>query len=186
MPENVTLPLLSESLVTEFQGQRNILICREIDDDLALRIMLLLRHLDNESHDPIYFYINSPGGNVLSGLTIIDNMRLTKSPIYTVNYGIAASMAAEIFVCGAKGHRYMLPHSELMIHQPWREIQASYKQSDFELVNNRFKRLRFELEEILAETSGQTLEAIHEACERDNYMTAEEAIAMGFADKILK
>ena len=181
----VAFPLVSTDLVQEFQSQRNILVCEEISDELALRIMLVLRHLDNESNDPIYFYINSPGGSVSAGLTIIDNMRLCKSPIYTVCYGCAASMAALIFSVGEKGHRYSLPHGEVMIHQPWRQIQAAFNQSDFEREGNRFKRLRDTLETILSEASGRSQQEMHDACEHDNFLTAEQAIEMGLADIIL-
>ena len=183
---SLAFPLVSTALVEEFQSERNLLICEDINDALALRIMLVLRHLDNESNDPIYLYINSPGGSVSAGLTIIDNMKLVKSPIYTVCYGLAASMAALIFAAGEKGHRYILPHGEVMIHQPWRQIQAAFNQSDFEREGNRFKRLRETLEKILADASGRSLKEMHDACEHDNFLTAEEAIEMGLADIILK
>ena len=183
---SLAFPLVSTALVEEFQSERNLLICEDINDALALRIMLVLRHLDNESNDPIYLYINSPGGSVSAGLTIIDNMKLVKSPIYTVCYGLAASMAALIFAAGEKGHRYILPHGEVMIHQPWRQIQAAFNQSDFEREGRHFKRMRDSLEQILSETSGKSIEEMHSACEHDNFLTAEEAIEMGLADSILK
>ena len=185
MPEEtITLPLISRDLVIDFQKERNIVIADEITSELALNVMLLLRSLDNESHDPINFYINSPGGSVSAGLTIVDNIRLIKSPVYTICYGTAASMAAVIFASGEKGHRYMLKHSEIMIHQPWRQFGEAYKQSDLEIVSEHMKRSRLQLEEILAEASGRPLEEIHAACEKDNFLTAEDAIAMGLADKI--
>ncbi|MCR5348497.1 MAG: ATP-dependent Clp protease proteolytic subunit [Bacilli bacterium] len=187
MPElESSLPLLSEGLVEEFQNQRNILITGPINSDLALKVMILLRHLDNESHDPIYLYINSPGGSVSAGLTIVDNMRLIKSPVHTVCFGLAASMGAVIFAAGEKGHRYVLPHAEVMIHQPWSSIADDLKQSDLEIMSSHMRRTRERLETILAEASGKTLEQMHEACEKDNWLNAEEAIAIGLADKILK
>ena len=186
MPEEtISFPLVSAELVTEFQKQRNVIISDEITAELALKVMLLLRSLDNESHDPINFYINSPGGSVSAGLTIVDNMRLIKSPVYTICYGTAASMAAVIFASGEKGHRYMLRHSEVMIHQPWRQFGEAYKQSDLEIVSEHMKRTRLQLEEILAEASGRSLEEMHAACEKDNFLTAEDAVKMGLADKIL-
>lgn len=184
--QGVALPLLSNELVLQFQSERNLIIAGEINQDLALRMMLLLRQFDIDSHDPIYIYINSPGGSVSAGLSIIDNMRLCKSPIYTINFGLAASMGAVIFACGTKGHRYVLPHSEVMIHQPWRQVEASYNQSDFEREGRHFKRMRDSLEQILSETSGKSIEEMHAACEHDNFLTAEEAIEMGLADSILK
>ena len=186
MPEAITLPLVSESLLTEFQSQRNIIIAGTVDNELALRVMILLRNFDNESHDPIYLYINSPGGAVGAGLTIVDNMKLVKSPVHTVCYGVAASMGAVIFAAGEKGHRYILEHSEVMIHQPWGTLDSNYKQSDLEIVSAHMKRTRHSLETVLAEAAGKTLEEIHAACEKDNWLSAEEAIAMGLADKILK
>ncbi len=188
MPEEsnaISLPLISKELVEKFQKERNVIIAEEISDELALRVMLLLRSLDSESHDPINFYINSPGGSVSAGLTIVDNMRLIKSPVYTICYGSAASMAAVIFASGEKGHRYVLKHSEVMIHQPWRQFGQAYKQSDLEIVSEHMKRTRLQLEEILAEASGKSLEEMHQACERDNFLTAEDAVRIGLADKIL-
>lgn len=184
--KSVVLPMLSMDLVQSFQAERNLIINQEIDQELALRLMLLFRKLDLESHDPICLYINSGGGDVSAGLTIIDNMRLCKSPIHTLCYGMAASMAAVIFACGEKGHRYILPHSEIMIHQPWRSFKTDIKQSEFERISARFKRTRDDLESILAEASGKSLEEIHAACEYDNFLQAQEAVDMGLADVILK
>lgn len=187
MPDlEANLPLINDELIARFQNERNILISDTITSELALKVMLLLRDLDNQSNDPIYLYINSGGGSVSAGLTIVDNMRLIKSPVYTVCYGLAASMAAIIFSAGDKGHRYVLPHAEIMIHQPWRTMEDSYKQSDLEVVSYHMKRTRTALEQLLADASGRSLEEMHDACERDNWLTAEEAIEMGLADKILK
>ena len=186
MPElSAMIPLVSEALVSKFQGERNILITGEINDELALRVMLLLRDLDNENHDPITLYINSPGGSVSAGLTIVDNMRLVKSPVYTLCYGMAASMGAVIFASGEKGHRYCLKHSEVMIHQPWRTLESAYKQSDLEIVSAHMRRTREALEQVLADAAGKTIEEMHAACEKDNWLTAEDAVSMGLADKIL-
>ena len=186
-PVNLTFPILSGEIMLEFQEQRNIVIADTITDDLALKVMLLLRRMDQQSNDPIYLYINSGGGSVIAGLTIVDNMSLIKSPVYTVCYGIAASMAAVIFSCGQKGHRYMTAHSELMIHQPWNSASISgMKETDLVGLAEEMSNTRRKLEEILAKNSGKTLKEIHNACEKDNYLDPDEAIAMGLADKIIQ
>lgn len=185
--KDLTLPILSGDIMKEFQDQRNIVIADTINDELALKVMLLLRHMDNLSHDPIYLYINSGGGSVTAGLTIVDNIALIKSPVYTVCYGIAASMAAVIFSVGEKGHRYMTPHSELMIHQPWNSASISgMKETDLAGLAEEMSNTRRKLETILAKASGRSLDEMHAACEKDNYLDPDEAIAMGLADKVIQ
>ena len=185
--KGLSFPILSGEIMEEFQNQRNIVIAETISDDLALKVMLLLRHMDQQSNDPIYLYINSGGGSVTAGLTIVDNMALVKSPIYTVCYGIAASMAAVIFASGEKGHRYMTAHSELMIHQPWSNASISgLKETDLVGIAEEMSNTRRKLETILSDASGKSLDEIHIACEKDNYLDPEEAIAMGLADKVIQ
>ena len=182
---SVQLPLLTVDQLAEFQKERNIIIADEISDDLALRVMILLRSFDMQSNKPINIYLNSPGGSVSAGLTIIDNMRLIKSPIHTICYGMAASMAAVIFACGEKGHRYVLPHAEIMIHQPWSGGGRTMKQTEAEIFYKHLTRTREITEALLAENSNITIEEMHIACEQDNYLTAAEAVKMGLADEIL-
>ena len=141
---------LLELLVEEFQRDRNILLLGEVNEEMAIRTMLLLRKFDRDDPDePIYLYINSPGGSVIDGLSIIDNMALIHAPVYTVVVGMAASMGAVIFSCGEKGHRYMLENSQLMIHQPWRSMQSAMKESDMAAAAEEMTNKRRKLEKIL-------------------------------------
>ena len=154
-----------------------------IDDDVANIITAQLLFL--ESLDPsadISLYINSPGGKVSSGLAIYDTMQLVKPSVSTICTGMAASMASVLLVAGTKGKRFALPHSRVMIHQPLGGTQG--QASDMEIAVNEIKRLKAELYHILADHSGQPYERIEKDCDRDHYMTAQEALEYGMIDKI--
>ena len=178
-------PYVSDLDMARFQSKRNILISGDISRDTAVRVMLLLERMGEESPDsPIFLVMDSPGGDVQSGWSIIDAMAICPSPVNTVCFGECSSMAAVIFSCGAKGGRMMLPHSRLMIHQPWGGSFAS-KESELREASERITRTRNELERHLSESSGNPLERIHSMCESDFVMSAEEAVSLGFADSII-
>ena len=127
-------------------------------------------------------YLNSPGGIVSGGLAIYDTMQYISCDVSTVVTGMAASMASVLLVAGTKGKRFALPHSRVMIHQPLGGTQG--QASDMEIAVNEIKRLKAELYHILADHTGQTLKQIEKDCDRDHYMTAQEALEYGMIDKI--
>lgn len=161
-----------------------IFIGEEIDDHLANLVIAQLLFL--EAEDPsrdIWLYINSPGGNVTAGLAIYDTMQFVKPDINTVCIGQAASMAALLVASGAKGKRFVLPNSTLMIHQPWGGMKGQV--TDIEIHARELVRTRERLYDILVRHTGRTLEEVRRDCERDNFMAAEQAVEYGLVDKIL-
>lgn len=182
-----SLPYVSAETIAEFQRKRNVLIAEPITEDLAIRIMLLIKQMEDDDPDaPIWFIIDSAGGEVQAGWTIIDSMDLCKCPIHTVCFGDASSIAAVIFASGEKGRRYMLKHARLMIHQPWSTLSAwSIKEAELSDLSDDLTKTRREIEEKLADVSGRPVSYIHELCERDYRMDAKEAIDKGFADRVL-
>ena len=139
-----------------------------------------------ESEDPgkdINFYINSPGGSVTAGMAIYDTMNYIKCDVSTVCIGIAASMGAFLLSSGAKGKRFALPNAEVMIHQPSGGAQG--QATDIKIVADHILRTKKKLNEILAANTGQPLEVIEVDTERDNYMSAEEAVKYGLIDSVI-
>lgn len=164
---------------------RVILLYGPIDDAMAASIsaqLLFLEQQDPESD--ITLYINSPGGSVTSGFTIYDTMQYIKPDVVTVGMGMSASMAAFLLSSGAPGKRYVLPNSEVMIHQPLGGAQG--QATDIQIVAKNIQRTKERLYNIIAKNTNQSYDTIYEACERDNYLTAEEAVAFGLVDKILR
>ena len=179
------LPLVGDRVLEEFQRQRNILISGDVTHDMAMRVMLLIRDMDDGA-TPIRLIIDSPGGDVQAGWTIVDSMRLSRSPVHTVCYGEVSSIAALIFACGRRGSRMMLEHSRLMIHEPWGRLGPSaMKESDLRVASESMTETREEIERELSAVSGLPLEEVHRLCSDDMPMTAEEAVRKGFADSII-
>lgn len=146
--------------------------------------LLYLDHLDDDK--PISLYINSPGGSVSAGLAIYDTMQFLKSPITTICMGQAASFGAVLLAAGTKGQRFVLPHSRIMIHQPLIYGGGiSGQATDIELENNEMQRLKKELTQILANHTGNSYEKVRQDCERNFYMSAEEAKAYGLVDQVI-
>lgn len=155
-----------------------------IDDDVANTIIAQLLFLQSE--DPkkdIKIYINSPGGHVSAGLAIIDTMNHIKNDVSTVCVGMAASMAAVILASGAKGKRYSLPNSEIMIHQPLGGAQG--QATDIQITAKQILKLKEKLNKMMAERTGKTFAEIEKDADRDYYMSAEEAKKYGIVDKVL-
>ena len=164
---------------------RIILIDSEIDSSLATSIIAQLLYLDSEnSRAPITIYINSPGGSISDGLAIYDIMNKIKAPVNTICMGMAASMAAFLLCSGSKGRRYCLPNSTVMIHQPLGGAQG--QATEILIVAKRIEFLRKKMYEIISQNTGKTYEEVAEACERDNYLTPEEAKNFGLIDKIIE
>jgi ATP-dependent Clp protease protease subunit len=169
-----------------FLKERKVFLWGEVSDKSARDVTEKLLYL--ESSDPgkeITFYINTPGGSITAGMAVYDTMKLISSPIKVIVTGMAASMGS-ILLCGAdKGKRFLYPHSRVLIHQPLISGQMIAAAVDIHIQAQEMERLRDELNAILAESSGQSLEKIKKDTDRDFYMTADEAIAYGLADSIV-
>ncbi|HJA72756.1 MAG TPA: ATP-dependent Clp endopeptidase proteolytic subunit ClpP [Candidatus Limosilactobacillus faecipullorum] len=163
---------------------RIIMVSGPIEDNMANSIVAQLLFLDaQDSTKDIYMYINSPGGVVTSGMAIYDTMNFIKSDVQTIVIGMAASMASVLVSSGAKGKRFGLPHSTVMIHQPSGGAQG--QQTEIQIAAEEILKTRKMINEILAKNSGQTFEKVQQDTERDNYMTAQEAVDYGLLDGIM-
>ncbi|GKT03335.1 ATP-dependent Clp endopeptidase proteolytic subunit ClpP [Furfurilactobacillus sp. WILCCON 0119] len=164
---------------------RIIMVSGPIEDDMANAIIAQLLFLDAQDSDKdIYMYINSPGGVITSGMAIYDTMNFVKSDVQTIVMGMAASMASILATSGAKGKRFALPHSEILIHQPSGGAQG--QQTEIEIVAEEILKTRKMINELLAEKTGQDIETINRDTERDNYMTAQQALDYGLIDHIMQ
>ena len=163
---------------------RIIFINGEINDDLANTIIGELLFLDSQSNDEISIYINSPGGSITAGMAIYDTINYIKSDVSTICIGIAASMASILLASGKKGKRYILPNSEVMIHQPLGGVEG--QATEIKIVADRIIYLRNKLNKILSQETMQPIEKIEKDTERDYYLTAKDALEYGLVDKILK
>ena len=165
--------------------ERIIFMGSEIDDEMANQIIGVLLYLDNENpNQPIYLYINCPGGSVISGLAIYDTIQHIKSEVVTVNLGLAASMASFLLCAGSRGRRFALPHSRVMIHQPMGGAQGQAE--DIRVEASQIMRIRNNLVKMYSLMTGQTSEQIVIDLDRDNFMSAEEALAYGLIDEIVQ
>ena len=163
---------------------RIIFLGDEINSEVANIVQGQLLYLDSISHEDITFYINSPGGNISDGLVIYDTMQFIKSDIQTVCTGHAASMASILLTAGTKGKRRILPHGKVLIHQPWGGIMGTAADLDIEIAEiNKYKKILYE---ILSEHTGQSIEKIMEDSQRDFWLDADEALAYGCVDEIIK
>lgn len=163
---------------------RIIMVSGMIEDNMANSIVAQLLFLDaQDSTKDIYMYINSPGGVVTAGLAIYDTMNFIKSDVQTIVIGMAASMASVLVSSGAKGKRFGLPHSTVMIHQPSGGAQG--QQTEIQIAAEQILKTRKMLNEILAKNSGQDFEKVQQDTERDNFMTAQEAVDYGLLDGIM-
>lgn len=162
---------------------RIIFISGEITDDTANIVISELLYLDSVSHDTISIYINSPGGSVIAGLAIHDTMKFIKSDIQTIVIGMAASMGAFLLASGTKGKRCALPNSEVMIHKVLggTEGQATV----IKIQAERILKLRDKINSLLAKLTSKSIKQINKDTERDNFMSADEALKYGIIDKIL-
>ncbi|MBM7690981.1 ATP-dependent Clp protease protease subunit [Peribacillus deserti] len=163
---------------------RIIMLGSAIDDNVANSIVAQLLFLEAENPEKdIHLYINSPGGSITAGMAIFDTMQFIKPQVSTICIGMAASMGAFLLAAGEKGKRYVLPNSEVMIHQPLGGAQG--QATEIEIAAKRILFMRERLNEILSERTGQPLDVIARDTERDNFMTAERAVEYGLVDKIM-
>lgn len=173
----------SYDIYSRLLEDRVIFLSGEIDDAVANTVVAQLIYL--ESKDPskdINLYINSPGGSVSAGLAIYDTMNYIKCDVSTICIGMAASMGAFLLSSGAKGKRFALPNSEIMIHQPLGGAQG--QASDIKIVADHILKTKNKLNSILAENSGKSIEEVERDTDRDNYLSAQEALDYGLVDKI--
>lgn len=174
----------SYDIYSRLLNDRIIFLGEEINSVSANLVVAQLLHLESQDTEKdISLYINSPGGEVYSGLAILDTMNFIKPQVSTICVGMAASMAAVLLSAGAKGKRFCLPHSKVMIHQPSGGAQG--QQTEIEIVAEEIKKTRRELNQILSDASGQPIEKVQADTERDNYLTAAEALDYGLIDRIV-
>jgi ATP-dependent Clp protease protease subunit len=163
---------------------RIVMLSGEVNDAVSSTVVAQLLFLEAEDPEKdIYFYINSPGGAVTSGMSIYDTMNYIKPDVSTICIGQAASMGAFLLSSGSKGKRYSLPNSRVMIHQPLGGAQG--QATDIQIQAEEILRIKEELNKILAENTGQEIEKIKQDTERDKFMSAEEALQYGIVDKVL-
>ena len=174
----------SYDIYSRLLNDRIIFLGEEINSVSANLVVAQLLHLESQDAEKdISLYINSPGGEVYSGLAILDTMNFIKPQVSTICVGMAASMAAVLLSAGAKGKRFCLPHSKVMIHQPSGGAQG--QQTEIEIVAEEIKKTRRELNQSLSDASGQPIEKVQADTERDNYLTAAEALDYGLIDRIV-
>ena len=191
--KNMLVPMVVESsgggeraydIYSRLLKDRIVFVSGEVEDGMANAIvaqLLFLQAMDSKKE--ISMYINSPGGSVTAGLAILDTMKMIKCPVATYCVGQAASMGAILLAAGEKGRRHALPHSRIMIHQPWGGAQG--KASDIEITAREILRLKDILNGVLAESSGKTLEEVAHDTDRDYFMSAEDAKNWGIVDKVM-
>lgn len=166
--------------------ERIIMVDGPIDSHTASIVTAQLLFLESKSKDDITMYINSPGGSVTDGLAIYDTMQYIGCDVSTVVTGMAASMGSVLLTAGTTGKRFALPNSQVMIHQPLISGGLSGQCTDIMIHAENLAATRKRLEEILAKHSGKDYATVHDACERDNYLTAEAALEFGLIDRIIE
>lgn len=175
----------SYDIYSRLLKDRIVFLGGPIDDSVANGVIAQLLFLEAEDPDKdIYLYINSPGGVVTAGMAIFDTMQYIKPDVSTICVGSAASMGAVLLTAGAKGKRYALPHARVMIHQPLGGVQG--QASEIEIHAREILRMREELNAILAERSGQDIDVVARDTDRDNFMSAQDALDYGLIDQILE
>ena len=174
----------SFDIFSRLLNDRIIFLSEEVNDTTASLIVAQLLYLEAQDPDKdIQFYINSPGGSVTAGMAIYDTMRYIKCDVATICVGMAASMGAFLLSAGTKGKRLALPNAEIMIHQPSAGTQGQI--TDMAIHMKRLQTIKERMNRIMAENTGRSVEEVTAACERDNFMTAEEALAFGLVDRVL-
>ena len=175
----------SYDIFSRLLNDRIIFLSEEVTDQVSSLIVAQLLFLEAQDPDKdIQFYINSPGGSVTAGMAIFDTMRYIKCDVATICIGMAASMGAFLLSAGTKGKRMALPNAEIMIHQPSAGTQGQI--TDMALHLKRLENIKSRMNQLLAENTGKPVDVVTEACERDNFMTAQEAVAFGLIDRVIE
>ena len=174
----------SYDIYSRLLNDRIIFLSDEVNDVTASLVVAQLLYLEAQDPDKdIYLYINSPGGSITSGMAIYDTMNYIKCDVSTICVGMAASMGAFLLSSGTKGKRYALPNAEVMIHQPLGGMQG--QATDIKIHADRILNIKAKLNKLLSEQTGQSLKTIEKDTERDNFMSAEQALAYGLVDKVI-
>ena len=174
----------SYDIFSRLLNDRIIFLNEEVNDTSAGLVVAQLLYLEAQDPDKdIQFYINSPGGSITAGMAIYDTMQYIKCDVATICIGMAASMGAFLLSSGAKGKRLALPHAEIMIHQPSAGTQGQI--TDMAIHLRRFEIIKARMNKIMAANTGKSLEEVQRDCERDNFMSAQEAAAYGLIDKVI-
>ena len=173
----------SYDIFSRLLNDRIVMLCEEVTDASASLVVAQLLYLEGQDPDKdIQLYINSPGGSVTAGMAIYDTMQYIKCDVSTICIGMAASMGAFLLSSGAKGKRFALPNAEIMIHQPSAGTQGQI--TDMAIHLKRLEVIKKRMNRILADNTGKTVEVVTADCERDNFMSAEEAAEYGLIDKV--
>ena len=174
----------SYDIYSRLLNDRIIFLSDQVNDVTASLVVAQLLYLEAQDPDKdIYLYINSPGGSITAGMAIYDTMNYIKCDVSTICVGMAASMGAFLLSSGAKGKRFALPNSEVMIHQPLGGMQG--QATDIKIHADRILKIKSKLNSLLAEQTGKPLETIERDTERDNFMSADEALEYGLIDKVI-
>ena len=175
----------SYDIFSRLLNDRIIFLSEEVNDTTASLIVAQMLYLEAQDPDKdIQFYINSPGGSVTAGMAIYDTMQYIKCDVATICVGMAASMGAFLLSAGTKGKRMALPNAEIMIHQPSAGTQGQI--TDMAIHLKRLESIKARMNAILAQNTGKSVEVITEACERDNFMTSQEALDFGLIDRVIE
>ena len=174
----------SYDIYSRLLNDRIIFLADEVNDTTASLVVAQLLYLEAQDPDKdIYLYINSPGGSITAGMAIYDTMNYIKCDVSTICIGMAASMGAFLLSSGAKGKRMALPNAEVMIHQPLGGMQG--QATDIKIHADRIIKMKEKLNRLLSEQTGNSLETIEKDTERDNFMSADQAMAYGLIDKVI-
>ena len=174
----------SYDIFSRLLNDRIIFLSEEVNDATASLVVAQMLYLEAQDPDKdIQFYINSPGGSVTAGMAIYDTMQYIKCDVATITIGMAASMGAFLLSAGTKGKRMALPNAEIMIHQPSAGTQGQI--TDMAIHLKRLQVIKERMNKIMAENTCRSIEEVTAACERDNFMSAEEALAFGLIDKVI-
>ena len=175
----------SYDIFSRLLNDRIVMLSEEVNDTTASLIVAQLLYLEAQDPDKdIQFYINSPGGSVTAGMAIYDTMQYIKCDVSTICIGMAASMGAFLLSAGTKGKRYALPNAEIMIHQPSAGTQGQI--TDMAIHLKRLEIVKERMNRILSENTGKSIETVTADCERDNFMTAQEAVEYGLIDQVIE
>ena len=176
----------SYDIFSRLLKDRIIFLSEDVNHVTASLVIAQMLFLESEDPDKeISFYINSPGGSITDGMAIVDTMNYIKCPVSTICVGLAASMGSVLLTCGAKGRRFATPNSEILIHQPLISGGLAGQTTEIKIHADHMVKTREKLNKLLSERTGQPLEVIDRDTERDNYMTAEEALKYGLIDGIM-
>ncbi|WP_255955428.1 ATP-dependent Clp protease proteolytic subunit [Streptomyces odontomachi] len=174
---------MGDQVYSRLLGDRIVFLGQEVDDDIANKITAQLLMLAADSDRDIYLYINSPGGSVTAGMAVYDTMHYIKNDVVTIAMGFCASMGQFLLTAGAKGKRYALPHTKILMHQPSAGLGGSA--SDIKIYAEQLLRTKKEMAELIAHHSGQDIDKISHDSDRDKWFTAQEAAEYGLIDAVM-